>query len=94
MRGKYFAVPWQAFTVDEDKKRLVLDVSKERLQTSPGFDKDRWPLSNDDTYYTSVDRFYSGATRGLLGTEKGAPFRMPPSLCRDAGRTAGQAGPS
>lgn len=64
MGGKYFAVPWNSFTVDEDNRQLVLNVSKEQLEQSPGFDKDRWPLSNDDTYYSSVDRYYGGMSGG------------------------------
>jgi sporulation protein YlmC with PRC-barrel domain len=56
--SKYFAVPWQSFTVDEDNKRLVLNVSKERLEKSPGFDKDHWPMSNDAAFYASVNQYY------------------------------------
>jgi sporulation protein YlmC with PRC-barrel domain len=65
--GKYFAVPWQSFTIDEDKKRLVLNVSKERLQQSPGFDKDHWPMSNDAAYYASVNQYYGPGTGGGMG---------------------------
>lgn len=62
--GKYFAVPWKSFTVDEDRKQLVLNVSKDQLRESPGFDKDSWPMSNDQTYYSSVDRYYGGLGGG------------------------------
>lgn len=58
--SKYFAVPWKALTVDEGNKRLVFNVSKEQLEKSPGFDKDHWPMSNDEPYYASVDQFYGG----------------------------------
>jgi sporulation protein YlmC with PRC-barrel domain len=71
---KLFAVPWQAFTVDEDNKRLVLNVAKERLQNAPGFDKDHWPMSNDANWYDNVDQYYGygsgmsgGATMGRPG---------------------------
>jgi sporulation protein YlmC with PRC-barrel domain len=40
---KYFAVPWQALQVDQDKKRLALDLHKKDLKDAPGFDKNNWP---------------------------------------------------
>ena len=40
---KYFAVPWQALTLDTDRKCFVLDADKDRLKNAPGFDKDHWP---------------------------------------------------
>ena len=60
--GKYFAVPWRSFTVDEDNKNLVLNVSKERLEQSPGFDKDNWPMSGDAEFYDSVNQYYGAGT--------------------------------
>jgi len=60
--SKYFAVPWQSFTVDEDNELLVLDVSKERLEQAPGFDKDNWPKSSDASYYTAVSQYYDTET--------------------------------
>jgi sporulation protein YlmC with PRC-barrel domain len=60
--SKYFAVPWQSFTVDEDNKQLVLNVSKDRLEQAPGFDKDHWPMSNDASFYASVNQYYDTTT--------------------------------
>ena len=40
---KYFAVPWQALQMDQDKKRLALDLHKKDLKDAPGFDKNNWP---------------------------------------------------
>jgi sporulation protein YlmC with PRC-barrel domain len=40
---KYFAVPWQALQVNQDKKRLALDLHKKDLKDAPGFDKNNWP---------------------------------------------------
>lgn len=40
---KYFAVPWQALQVDQEKKRLALDLHKKDLKDAPGFDKNNWP---------------------------------------------------
>ena len=57
--SKYFAVPWQSFTIDETNKQLMLNVSKDRLEEAPGFDKDHWPMSNDDNYFSSVNQYYA-----------------------------------
>lgn len=59
MGGKYFAVPWNSLTIDEDNQRLIMNVSKERLESAPGFDKDNWPKEHD-AYYGSVDQYYGG----------------------------------
>jgi sporulation protein YlmC with PRC-barrel domain len=68
LSSKYFAVPWQAFTVDEDRKQLVLNVDKDRLESAPGFDKDHWPMANDQQYYSSVDQYYGGTYQsGTMG---------------------------
>lgn len=42
MGDKLFAVPWNALTLDTNNKRFVPNVSKERLKSAPGFDKDNW----------------------------------------------------
>ncbi|GJM29539.1 MAG: hypothetical protein DHS20C17_21740 [Cyclobacteriaceae bacterium] len=55
---KYFAIPWEAFTIDEDDDEFVLDVPKEKLENAPGFDKDNWPNNADHTYVNSVFDYY------------------------------------
>lgn len=55
---KLFAIPWQAFGVDRERTRLLLDVSKEVLRNAPGFDKDNWPESADRSYLARVYRHY------------------------------------
>jgi sporulation protein YlmC with PRC-barrel domain len=59
--NKLFALPWSALTVDEGKKRFVVNVTREALETMPGFDKDHWPDLNDLEYATGVYRQW-GAT--------------------------------
>lgn len=59
--SKLFALPWSALTVDEAKKRFVVNVTKEALDRMPGFDKDHWPDLNDLEYATGVYRQW-GAT--------------------------------
>jgi sporulation protein YlmC with PRC-barrel domain len=41
--NKLFALPWSALTVDEAKKRFVVNVTRESLEKMPGFDKEHWP---------------------------------------------------
>lgn len=59
--NKLFALPWSALTVDEAKKRFVINVSREALDRMPGFDKEHWPDLNDLEYATGVYRQW-GAT--------------------------------
>jgi sporulation protein YlmC with PRC-barrel domain len=59
--NKLFALPWSAVTVDEAKKRFVVNVTRESLEEMPGFDKDHWPDLGDLEYATGVYRQW-GAT--------------------------------
>lgn len=59
--SKLFALPWSALTVDETKKRFVVNVNREVLERMPGFDKEHWPDLNDLEYATGVYRQW-GAT--------------------------------
>src|SRR5262245_58129662 len=43
IRDKYFAVPWEALRLDQEKKHLSLDLHKKELKDAPGFDKNNWP---------------------------------------------------
>ena len=58
MGDKLFAVPFGALTLDTEKKRFILDVSKDRLKNAPGFDKDHWPSMADTTWGGDVHRYY------------------------------------
>lgn len=55
---KLFAVPLEAFQVDRQNERLVLDVTKDRLESAPGFDKNNWPETADDTFVENVYDYY------------------------------------
>ena len=54
--NKYFALPWSAITVDEARKRFVVNVTKESLGNMPGFDKAHWPDLGDLEYAAGVYR--------------------------------------
>jgi sporulation protein YlmC with PRC-barrel domain len=58
MGSKLFAIPWSALALDARQKRFVLDASKERLESAPGFDKDHWPSMADRTWATDVHAHY------------------------------------
>ena len=58
MGDKLFAVPWQALTLDAEDKTFVLNVSKEKLENAPGFDKDDWPNMAGQKWGSEVHRFY------------------------------------
>ncbi len=58
MKDKLFAVPWNALTLDAEDKCFVLDVDKEDLKNAPGFDKDHWPTTADQSWATEVDSYY------------------------------------
>lgn len=55
---KLFAIPWDLLTVDTDNKEVVLDLSKETLESAPGFDKDSWPDIHDRSWVGDVYRYY------------------------------------
>jgi sporulation protein YlmC with PRC-barrel domain len=58
MGNKLFAVPWSVLTLDEDEKRFILNVDKDRLKNAPGFDKDHWPDMADATWVTRISDYY------------------------------------
>ncbi|HSJ28813.1 MAG TPA: PRC-barrel domain-containing protein [Acidimicrobiia bacterium] len=55
---KLFAVPWVLFEVDGDSHRLILDLSEDVLDNSPGFDPDHWPSFGDREWATQVHEHY------------------------------------
>ena len=58
MGEKLFAVPWNALTVDEDQKQIVLNADKEQLKNAPGFDKDDWPDMVNIGWGTQIHTYY------------------------------------
>lgn len=55
--NKFFAVPWKALQVDQDKKCFVISADKEKLKNAPGFDKDHWPDMTPE-WAAEVNTFY------------------------------------
>jgi sporulation protein YlmC with PRC-barrel domain len=54
---KLFALPWSALILDAIHKRFIFNVSKERLASAPGFDKDHWPSVADETWADEVREY-------------------------------------
>ncbi|MDP2679349.1 MAG: PRC-barrel domain-containing protein [Rhodoferax sp.] len=63
MGEKLFAVPWPALTLDTENKRFTLNVSKERLESAPGFDSDNWPNMANPEWASGIHSYY-GTTSG------------------------------
>lgn len=55
---KLFALPWDSFQLDTDRKAFVLNIAKEKLENAPGFDKDHWPLTENRKFLEEVYTYY------------------------------------
>lgn len=55
---KLFAVPWDALKLDTVNKRFTLNVEKDRLESAPGFDKDKWPDMADSSWIADIHAYY------------------------------------
>jgi sporulation protein YlmC with PRC-barrel domain len=64
MDDKYFTFPLRSFkmgaTVNDD---LVLNVTRDALARTPGFDKKKWPNLNDPTWNSEIDRYGAASRR-------------------------------
>ncbi len=58
MGDKLFAIPWEAFSVSQQEEVLYLNVTKEKLERAPGFDKDNWPDMADPSFGTQIFSHY------------------------------------
>ena len=56
--ARLLAVPWRALTPDPESNCFVLDVSKEKLERAPGFDKNHWPPMADADWAREVHTYY------------------------------------
>jgi sporulation protein YlmC with PRC-barrel domain len=58
MGDKLFAIPWNLLQLDARQQHFILNVSKERLKTAPGFDKNNWPRMADAEWSREIAGFY------------------------------------
>lgn len=56
--GKLFAIPWASLAVDQKDKQIILNVTREMLETAEGFDKDNWPDMADPAFNTRIYTHY------------------------------------
>ncbi len=56
--NKLFAVPWDALTLDAGHERFILDIERERLKHTPGFDKSHWPSAADPGWKARVESLF------------------------------------
>ncbi len=70
--SKYFAVPWEVFKFDSVQDDVfILDVDKEKLENSPGFDKDNWPTGPQAEFIAKVRKYYGYGARRDPSHDKG-----------------------
>ena len=65
MGNKLFAIPWEVFCLqnqwnykDSYRQQIVFNVSRDKLEKAPGFDKARWPREPDRNWLKEVFEFY------------------------------------
>jgi sporulation protein YlmC with PRC-barrel domain len=57
--SKYFAIPFGAFSFKNHQEDVViLNVDKDKLENSPGFDKDNWPTGPQREFINEVNTYY------------------------------------
>lgn len=56
---KYFAIPWEALHLSDNKEHFALAVTEKELENAPGFDKNNWPDFADPIYYATLYEFYN-----------------------------------
>jgi sporulation protein YlmC with PRC-barrel domain len=58
MGDKLFAIPWDRLSLDQENKRFVLNIDREKLEKAPGFDKDNWPDMAETSWGTRIYAYY------------------------------------
>jgi sporulation protein YlmC with PRC-barrel domain len=53
-----FAIPWTLFEVDADAEELILGLSEETLDDSPGFDPEHWPSFSERGWASQLHDHY------------------------------------
>jgi sporulation protein YlmC with PRC-barrel domain len=69
---KLFAVPFDALRTTHDTNNnisFVLDVSKQRLENAPGFDKNHWPDFASPQWRNQIDSYYRQSAASRSSTE-------------------------
>lgn len=56
---KYFAIPMEAMALDPEDQVFILNVPREKLDETHGFDKDNWPNMADRQWETGIYSHYN-----------------------------------
>jgi sporulation protein YlmC with PRC-barrel domain len=54
----YAAIPFGSFEFNVTKNEYVLNVSKERMESAPGFAADKWPLMSDEKWNRDTHKYF------------------------------------
>ena len=65
MQEKYFAIPFDALTIDTQEHEFIFDQTRKSFEDHPGFNKDHWPEAN---FHST----FSGYSGGFMGPNTGA----------------------
>ncbi len=57
--GKYFAIPMEAMALDPEDQVFILNIPREKLDETHGFDKDNWPNMADRQWETGIYSHYN-----------------------------------
>lgn len=58
---KLLAIPWNALTLDTDRKCFQLSVPSDTVKNAPGFDKNHWPAMADVAWANELHDYYGSA---------------------------------
>lgn len=58
MGDKLFAIPWDAVKPLPAQETVMFDVTKEKLENAPGFDKNNWPDMANREWGSKVYKYY------------------------------------
>jgi sporulation protein YlmC with PRC-barrel domain len=67
---KLLAIPWNALTLDTDRKCFLLSVPAETVKNAPGFDKDHWPAMADPAWASELHGYYGSSPYWSSSTER------------------------
>jgi len=61
---KYFAVPFEALTLDTESRSFIFGGSRSAFENHPGFDRNHWPESNFHSRHAGNYGGFMGANTG------------------------------
>jgi hypothetical protein len=58
MADRLFAIPWSSLRMSPARDYIFLNIDRERLLRSPGFDREHWPDFSDPTWRRGIHDYY------------------------------------